>query len=61
MFKIRILGERIYTTDVFGSLLMVTYMIYNVLNPIVKHTKNNNNEKNNYGGKDEKKINLIEQ
>ena len=55
------LGERIYTTDVFGSLLMVTYMIYNVLNPIVKHTKNNNNEKNNYGGKDEKKINLIEQ
>ena len=55
------LGERIYTTDVFGSLLMVTYMIYNVLNPIVKHTKNNNNEKNNYGGKDEKKINIIEQ
>ena len=53
------LGEKIYTTDVFGSLLMISYMVYNALNPIIKK-KPNNNEKNNSEGNDEKKINLIE-
>ena len=52
------LGERVYTTDVLGSLLMISYMVYNILKPIVKNK--NNNEKNNSGGNDEKKINLIE-
>ena len=52
------LGERVYTTDVLGSLLMISYMVYNILKPIVKIK--NNNEKNNSGGNDEKKINLIE-
>ena len=33
------LGEKIYETDIIGTLLMLSYMIYNVLNPIRIHTK----------------------
>ena len=39
------LGEKIYDTDIIGTLLMMTYMIYNVLNPIKIHSqKDNSNE-----------------
>ena len=33
------LGEKIYETDIIGTLLMLSYMIYNVLNPIIIHSK----------------------
>ena len=33
------LGEKIYQTDIIGTLLMLSYMIYNVLNPIKIHSK----------------------
>ena len=33
------LGEGIYSTDIIGTILMMSYMIYNVLNPIVIHSK----------------------
>ena len=36
------LGENIYDTDILGTLLMMSYMIYNVLNPIRIHTKTDN-------------------
>ena len=32
------LGEKIYETDIIGTLLMASYMIYNVLNPIKIHS-----------------------
>ena len=39
------LGEKIYDTDIIGTLLMMSYMIYNVLNPIKIHSqKDNSNE-----------------
>ena len=52
------LGEKIYVTDFLGSLLMISYMIYNVLNPIVKHS--NVEEKNKNMGNEDKTINLVE-
>lgn len=33
------LGEGIYITDILGTLIMMSYMVYNVLNPIIIHTK----------------------
>ena len=33
------LGEGIYSTDILGTLIMMSYMVYNVLNPIVIHSK----------------------
>ena len=33
------LGEGIYFSDILGTLIMMSYMIYNVLNPIVIHSK----------------------
>ena len=36
------LGEKIYDTDILGTILMMSYMIYNVLNPIKIHTKTEN-------------------
>jgi len=33
------LGEAIYATDILGTLIMMSYMVYNVLNPIVIHSK----------------------
>ena len=33
------LGEKIYDTDIIGTLLMLGYMIYNVLNPIRIHSQ----------------------
>lgn len=33
------LGEGIYFTDILGTLVMMSYMVYNVLNPIVIHSK----------------------
>ena len=36
------LGESIYKTDIIGTLLMMSYMIYNVLNPIKIHSKDIN-------------------
>ena len=33
------LGEGIYFSDILGTLIMMSYMIYNVLNPIVMHSK----------------------
>jgi len=33
------LGEGIYFTDVLGTIIMMSYMIYNALNPIVIHSK----------------------
>ena len=38
------LGEKIYETDIIGTLLMLSYMIYNVLNPIIIHTKKEKEE-----------------
>ena len=32
------LGEKIYETDIIGTLLMASYMLYNVLNPIKIHS-----------------------
>ena len=52
------LGEKIYVTDFLGSLLMISYMIYNVLNPIVKHS--NVEEKIKNMGNEDKTINLVE-
>ena len=34
------LGEAIYGTDILGTLIMMSYMVYNVLNPIVIHSSN---------------------
>jgi len=34
------LGEAIYATDILGTLIMMSYMVYNVLNPIVIHSSN---------------------
>ena len=36
------LGESIYDTDILGTILMMSYMIYNVLNPIKIHTNTAN-------------------
>ena len=36
------LGESIYDTDILGTILMMSYMIYNVLNPIKIHTNTDN-------------------
>ena len=33
------LGEGIYFTDVLGTIIMMSYMVYNALNPIVIHSK----------------------
>lgn len=33
------LGEGIYITDILGTLIMMSYMVYNVLNPIIIHSK----------------------
>ena len=33
------LGEAIYATDILGTLIIMSYMVYNVLNPIVIHSK----------------------
>ena len=33
------LGEGIYFSDILGTLIMMSYMIYNVLNPIIIHSK----------------------
>ena len=33
------LGEAIYATDILGTVIMMSYMVYNVLNPIVIHSK----------------------
>ena len=33
------LGEDIYSTDLLGTVIMMSYMIYNVLNPIKIHSK----------------------
>ena len=38
------LGEKIYGTDILGTILMMSYMIYNVLNPIRLHTKPENEQ-----------------
>ena len=38
------LGEKIYETDIIGTLLMLSYMIYNVLNPIIIHTQKEKEE-----------------
>lgn len=38
------LGEKIFETDVLGTILMMSYMIYNVLNPIRMHTKVENDK-----------------
>ena len=38
------LGEKIYETDILGTILMMSYMIYNVLNPIRLHTKPENEQ-----------------
>ena len=38
------LGEGIYSTDIIGTILMMSYMIYNVLNPIVIHSKDKKEE-----------------
>ena len=35
----KFLGEAIYVTDILGTLIMMSYMVYNVLNPIVIHSK----------------------
>ena len=32
-------GEGIYFSDILGTLIMMSYMIYNVLNPIIIHSK----------------------
>ena len=42
------LGESIYNTDIIGTILMMSYMIYNVLNPIRIHTE-----------KDKENINIV--
>jgi drug/metabolite transporter (DMT)-like permease len=34
------LGEAIYATDILGTLIMMSYMVYNVLNPIIIHSSN---------------------
>ena len=39
------LGEGIYITDIFGTILMMSYLLYNVLNPIKIHSKDK--DKNN--------------
>ena len=36
------LGEGIYSTDILGTLIMLSYMVYNVLNPIIIHSKEKN-------------------
>ena len=33
------LGEGIYYTDIIGTIIMMSYMVYNALNPIVIHSK----------------------
>ena len=33
------LGESIYYTDILGTVIMMSYMVYNVLNPIIIHSK----------------------
>ena len=33
------LGEGIYFTDILGTIIMMSYMVYNALNPIVIHSK----------------------
>ena len=33
------LGEGIYSTDIIGTIIMMSYMIYNALNPIIVHSK----------------------
>ena len=38
------LGEGIYPTDILGTLIMMSYMVYNVLNPIIIHSKNKKEE-----------------
>ena len=38
------LGEKIFETDILGTILMMSYMIYNVLNPIRIHTKVENDK-----------------
>ena len=38
------LGEKIYDTDIIGTLLMMSYMIYNVLNPIKIHSQKDNSD-----------------
>ena len=36
------LGEGIYSTDILGTVIMLSYMVYNVLNPIIIHSKEKN-------------------
>ena len=38
------LGEGIYFSDILGTLIMMSYMVYNVLNPIVIHSKDKKEE-----------------
>ena len=33
------LGEGIYFTDILGTIIMMSYMVYNALNPIIIHSK----------------------
>ena len=40
------LGEGIYITDIIGTILMMSYMIYNVLNPIRIHSNDKPKEQN---------------
>ena len=38
------LGESIYYTDILGTVIMMSYMVYNVLNPIIIHSKDKKEE-----------------
>ena len=40
------LGEGIYFNDILGTIIMMSYMIYNALNPIIIHTNKNKGKEN---------------